>query len=181
MKTIRILFSLLAVLGTFALAHQPYWNETSPTLEQAFTVENVTVSKALFGNLETDEVDYFKLEIPDGLTVDLSLFVGGGCSDTFNPQLYLVGPNLPANVVPFAVPPAYGSTLAQGDWKPYSGHGLKGRKGPSIRETLGAGTHYLVVHNHDESGFYLISLSGSEVFGAGPGGLEAIPRFNDCK
>ena len=62
-------------------------------LEQAFLVEDITVSKALFGNLEAGEVDYFKLKIPDGLTIDSSLFVGGGCSENFKPQLYLLSPN----------------------------------------------------------------------------------------
>ncbi len=175
------LLPLFSFLNSFVFAHQPYWNETSPTLEQAFLVENITVSKALFGNLEAGDVDYFKLEIPDGLTIDSSLFIGGGCSEEFTPQLYLLSPNTHANAVTFALPKGYGVTVAQGDWKPYSGHGLNGHKGPGVRQTLSAGTYYLVVQSYNTSGFYLISLSGSEQSGAGPGGLEAIQRFNSCK
>lgn len=175
------LFPLFSFLCTFALAHQPYWNESSPTPEQAFNIENVTVSKALFGNLEAGEVDYFRLEVTDGFNLDSSLFVGGGCSENFSPQLYLLSPEKEVGEVTFTVPDNYGTTLAEGDWKPYSGHGLNGREGPSLRETLSAGTYYLVVQGNEESGFYMVSLGGSEAFGGGEGGREAIPRFNACQ
>jgi hypothetical protein len=179
---IRYSFALtfMAFLN-LVLAHQPYWNEGSPTPEQAFNIENVTVSKALFGNLEAGEVDYFKLEVADGFNLDSSLFVGGGCSETFNPRLYLLSPNTEVAEVTFTVPDGYGTTLAEGEWKPYSGHGLNGREGPSIRETLSVGTYYLVVQSDEETGFYLLSLGGSEAFGGGEGGREAIPRFNACQ
>jgi hypothetical protein len=174
-----ILF-LALFFSSLSFAHQPYWNESS-TLEQPFTIENVTVSKALFGNLEAGEADYFRLEVADGFTLDSSLFVGGGCSETFNPQLYLLNPKAETSDVTFALPEGYGSMLAKGEWKPYSGHGLNGREGPSLRETLSAGTYYLVVQSNEESGFYLVSLGGSEAFGGGEGGRGAIPRFNACQ
>lgn len=176
----QILFFIL-IFSSLTFAHQPFWNESSPTPEQAFNIENVTVSKAIFGNLEVPEMDYFKLEVADNFSLDLSLFVGGGCSENFNPQLYLLSPKKEVGEVIFTVPDAYGTTLAEGDWKPYRGHGLNGREGPSLRETLSAGTYYLVVQSNEEAGFYLLSLGGSEDFGAGPGGREAIPRFNACQ
>ncbi len=131
-------------------------------------------------------MDYFKLEIPDGLTIDSSLFVGGGCSENFNPSLYLLSPNATSDnaantEVAFALPDGYGAIPAQGDWRPYKGHGLDGREGPGIRKTFTGGIYYLAVQSIEESGFYLVSLSGSENFGAGPGGREAIPRFNSCE
>lgn len=178
---ISFFFSLCSILCSVAFAHQPYWNEGSPTPEQAFNIENVAVSKALFGNLGAGDVDYFRLEVADNFNLDSSLFVGGGCSETFNPRLYLLSPNKNANAVTFVLPKGYGTTLAEGDWKPYSGHGLTGREGPGIRETLSAGIYYLVVQSNEAGGFYLLSLGGSENFGAGPGGREAIPRFNICQ
>jgi hypothetical protein len=176
-----ILVFVIITFCSLALAHQPYWNEGSPAPEQAFNIENVTVSKALFGNLEAGEVDYFKLEVADGFRLDSILFVGGGCSEAFNPQLYLLSPTVEGSEVAFTVPDNYGATLAESDWKPYSGHGLNGREGPSIRETLSVGTYYLVVQSYEEAGFYLVSLGGSEAFGSGEGGREAIPRFNTCQ
>lgn len=180
----RSLWIVILFFSSLVFAHQPYWNESSPTPAEAFVIENVTVSKALFGNLEAGGLDYFRLEVADGFSLDSSLFVGGGCSENFNPQLYLLSPNTETNEVTFALPDGYGTTLAEGDWKPYSGHGLTGREGPSIRETLEAGIYYLVVEatqNSSEGGFYLLLLGGSESFGAGPGGREAIPRFNACQ
>jgi hypothetical protein len=174
-------FPLVPFLFTFAFAHQPYWNEGSPTPEQAFTIEAVTVSKALFGSLEAGEADYFKLEVAEGFGLDSSLFVGGGCSETFNPQLYLLSPSSETSGVTFALPDGYGAVLGAGEWQAYRGHGLNGREGPSIRERLAAGTYYLVVQSNDASGFYLVSLGGSEAFGGGEGGREALPRFNACR
>jgi hypothetical protein len=178
----RLLPFLFSLTSFFSLtfAHQPYWNESSPTPEQAFVIENVTVSKALFGNLEAGEVDYFRLDLPDNFIFDSSLFVGEGCSETFQPQLYLLSPKR-TDEAPFAMPEGYGALLGKGDWKPFSTHGLVGREGPNINELLLSGTYYLVVQANKASGFYLVSLSGSENFGGSEDGREAIGRFNACE
>jgi hypothetical protein len=176
----RSLGLMLFLYASLALAHQPYWNESSPTPEQAFVVENVTISKALFGNLAADEVDYFRLELPDNFIFDSSLFVGESCSEGFQPRLYLLSAKRTGGAT-FAMPKGYGAVLGTGDWKPFSTHGLVGREGPTINELLLSGTYYLVVQANEASGFYLVSLSGSESFGGGEGGLEAIPRFNACQ
>jgi hypothetical protein len=174
-----ILF-LMLFFSSPALAHQPYWNEGSPTLEEAFNIENATVSKALFGNLEAGEVDYFKLELPDNFIFDSSLFVGEACSKDFQPQLYLLSSKRTGEA-PFAVPEGYGALLGVGDWQPFSTHGLVGREGPHLNQLLVSGTYYLVVQANEANGFYLVSLSGSESFGGSEDGREAIPRFNACQ
>lgn len=79
------------------------------------------------------------------------------------------------------MPEGYGAVLGEGNWKPFSTHGLVGREGPQINQLLLSGTYYLVVQANEASGFYLVSLSGSESFGGGAGGREAIPRFNTCE
>ncbi len=178
---VSFFFCFFSFFCTVAFAHQPYWNKGSPTPGQAFVVENVTVSKALFGNLEVGEVDYFKLEVTDNFKLESSLFVGGGCSESFNPQLYLLSPNQKTGEATFILPNGYGVTIAEGEWKPYNAHGLNGREGPTLGETLEAGTYYLVVQGNEEGGFYLVSLGGSEAFGGDEGGREAIPRFNACE
>jgi hypothetical protein len=177
----------ISFLLSFAFAHQPYRNESS-TLEQPFNIENVTVSKALFGNVEVGETDYFKLEVSEGFNLDLTLFVGDSCSKDFSPEVWSLGPGLngdsEGNDIRFQFPPGYDAIfVGEGGWKPFSGHGLVGREGPSIREPLKAGIYYIVVEaieNSLDGGFYLLSLSGSESFGGGEGGLEVIPRFNAC-
>jgi hypothetical protein len=177
----RSLWITLLLFSSLAFAHQPFWNEGSPTPEEAFIIEGVSVSKAIFGNLQAGEVDYYKLAVPENFSLDSSLFVGGGCHETFNPELYLLSPSSETTEATFTLPSGYMTTLAEGDWKPFSGHGLTGREGPSIREALAAGPYYLVVQSHEESGFYLLSLGGAEDFGGGEGGREAIPRFNACQ
>lgn len=177
---VTVSFILCPLLISFALAHQPYWNQGSP-LEQPFIIERITISKALFGDLDTEETDYFKFDVPEGLTIEFSLFVGGRCSEQFQPQLYLLSPDAKDDLVSFTLPDGYKATQAEGAWESYQSHGLIGRRGPGIRKTFSAGTYYLAVQSNNKSGFYLISLSGSENFGAGPGGREAIPRFNACK
>jgi hypothetical protein len=176
----HLLVSCIIGLLSMALAHQPYWNEGSPTPEEAFIIANVSVSKALFGNLQAGEVDYYKLTVPNGFTVDSSLFVGEGCKESFNPQLYLLAPGQ-ADALAFEAPDGYSALLGEGDWQPFSTHGLVGREGPAIRKTLASSTYYFVVQANDEGGFYLLSLGGSEAFGGGAGGREAIPRFNACE
>jgi hypothetical protein len=179
-RFLPFLFNLSSFLCSFALAHQPYWNESSPTPEKAFNIENVTISKAIFGNLQAGEVDYFKLDLPENFIFDSSLFVGEGCGEDFQPQLYLLSPKRTGEV-PFAMPEGYGAMVGEGDWQPFSTHGLVGREGPHINQLLLSGTYYLVVQANEASGFYLVSLSGSESFGGGEGGREAIPRFNACE
>jgi hypothetical protein len=133
-------------------------------------------------------MDYFKLEVTDNFQLNSSLFVSGRCGKDFNPQLWLLGPGLngdsEGNDIRFQFPPGYDAIfVGEGGWKPFSGHGLVGREGPSIREPLKAGIYYIVVEaieNSLDGGFYLLSLSGSESFGGGEGGLEVIPRFNAC-
>jgi hypothetical protein len=165
---------------SFALAHQPYWNEGSPTPEQAFVIENITVSKAIFGTLQAGEVAYFKIDATENFMLDSSLFVGEGCSETFTPSLYLLSPNKSGEAT-FAVPEGYGALSGEGDWKPFNTHGLVGREGPAVNQMLFAGTYYLVVEANEVGGFYLVSIAGSENFGGSAEGREAIPRFNACQ
>jgi hypothetical protein len=174
------LFCLSSALCSFALAHQPYWNESSPTPEQAFVIENITVSKAIFGILQAGEVAYFKIDATENFTLDSSLFVGEGCNETFSPQLYLLSPKKSGEAA-FAIPEGYGAVLAEGSWQPFSTHGLVGREGPAVNQMLFAGTYYLVVEAKDAGGFYLVSIAGSENFGGSAEGRAAIPRFNACK
>jgi hypothetical protein len=179
-RLLPFLFYLFSFPCSFAFAHQPYWNESSPTPEQAFVIENITVSKAIFGTLQAGEVAYFKIDLAENFILDSSLFVGEGCSETFNPSLYLLSPNKSGEAT-FAIPEGYGASLAKGDWQPFSTHGLVGREGLAVNQMLFAGTYYLVVEANDVGGFYLVSIAGSENFGGSAEGRAAIPRFNACQ
>lgn len=172
-------FTLL--LWGLALAHQPLWNPGSPTATQAFRVVEPTVSKAIIGQLPPSQMAHFKFELPPGFVLDLGLFAGGGCASSFEPRMWLVGPGLPALDTPFPVEKGQGARRFSGSWTAYQGHGLVGRKGPSLREKLSGGTYTVVVEAGVETGFYLLSLGGSEKPGGTAEGMLAIGRFNQCR
>lgn len=124
------------------------------------------------------EVAYFRLEIPEDFKLDASLFVGGDCHETFQPEFWLMSADLPEGA-PLA-PEGYGARQIMSEWQPYQGHGLSGREGPEVREVLSAGVIYLAVVAPDVGGYYLVSLGGREAFGGSAEGREAIPKFNFC-
>ena len=171
--------ALLLGLG-LALAHQPFWNPGSPRLEAAYPIARPTVAQVVIGRLAPGEIHFFRLEVPQGFTLDMALFVSGACPEAFRPRLWLLGPGLRGEVPPFPLPEGYGARAYQGGWREYRGHGLVARKGPEARERLPGGVHYLVVEAGATGGYYLLSLAGEEVPGGSPEGFAAIPRFNRC-
>ena len=173
-------FLLACLCWSVGLAHQPFWNAGSPSLALAFGVEEPTVSKAIFGELAAGGVAYFALEVNDDFPLDVSLFVGQGCSEAFTPQLWLARAGAVNTSSDVELPEGYGLEAGVGAWRPYRGHGLQGREGPEITSTLQAGTHYLIVTAPEVGGYYLLSLAGEESFGGTPEGRSAIPRFNAC-
>lgn len=177
-----LVLSIGLVLASWAFAHQPFWNEASGSPEQAFVIEHLTVSKAIFGNLQAGEVDYFLLNAPAALTLEASLFVGEGCNQNFKPKLFLLRPKTGMNPqTSFEIPKDYSLLQGSGDWTPYKGHGLRGRQGPTLQLEVTSDSYYFVVESGEQGGFYLLSLSGSEAPGGSTEGREAIPRFNQCQ
>lgn len=176
----RNLICLGILFTSFAFAHQPLWNEGSQTLETAFVIPEVKVSKAIFGELNAGYA-YYQLDVPKNFPLSASLFVGGACNAAFLPEFWLLSPAESNNSseAPFSVPEAYEVKQATGDWNAYSGHGLKGQKGPELRGLLNEGRYYLVVSAQNQ-GYYLVSLGGSEEFGGTQEGRNAIPKFNNC-
>ncbi len=184
MKHLLFLF-LCCIISLFSLsyAHQPLWNETSPEFDSSFLVEEIRVSKAIFGDLEAGEVDIYRFDVPAGYQLNVSLFKGN-CKD-FNPKVWVAHEGEQAeNGTIFAdleLPDGYVLTgLEPPEWRKYSGHGLKGYKGTEISEFFN-GTVYLVVEAGEESGPTLLSLAGLEVRGGSDEGRAAMPRFNRCE
>lgn len=175
-----LVFLILAALVSFGSAHQPLWNDGSPSAENAWPIDDPLVSKAVFGRLDAPGVAFFALDAPDGFALDAQVFAGGACVDGFRPQLWLLRPNATNRTPGFALPDGYGAVRADGAWTPYRGHGLTGRAGPELGWTLPGGRYYLVVQA-DRAGTYLLSLGGREAFGGSAEGLAGIDRFNRCR
>ena len=187
MKKSLFLFTCLVCvfLGLLATshAHQPLWNEASPDFETSYQIEEIRVSKAIFGDLEAGEIDIYRMDVPAGFQLNISLFKGN-CK-AFDPKLWLAtegdGELTTSPFVDIDLPDGYGiSQLEPAEWRSYSGHGLKGFKGTEVREFLN-GTVYLVVEAGEESGPTLLSLAGLEDWGGTDEGRDAMPRFNRCE
>ena len=187
MKNSLFLFLCLIVfVSSASYAHQPLWNEASPEFASSYQVEEIKVSKAIFGDLNAGELDIYKLDVPAGYQLNISLFKGN-CK-TFDPKLWLaqeasedeqVEPN--ASFESLDLPDGYAiSAVEATEWRNYNGHGLKGYKGTGISEFIN-GTVYLIVEAGEESGVTLLSLAGREIPGGSPEGRDATRRFNRCQ
>lgn len=178
---VKRLFGTLVLSSLLALAHQPFWNPSSPSPAAAYPVARPEVAQALLGRLGPGEWAFFRLEVPEGFPLRASLFVGGGCPEGFRPVLWLLGQGL-GGEAPLALPPGWGGLRREAvAWTPYRGHGLEARRGPRLEARLGEGAYLLGVAAGEEGGYYLLSLDGREVPGGSLEGLAAIPRFNRCR
>ncbi len=175
------LFSLFVVLviHSIALAHQPMWNEGSSTPLSPFVIDEVEVSKAIFGELSSENTAHFILTVPNDFNLDVSVFKGGACEDAFLPELWIMREGK-QTVTPFETLSNFESQAVDGSWQAYQGHGLTGFKGAEYKETLSAGTYGITVYAPQGKGMYLLSLGGLERFGGDAAGRAAIPRFNSC-
>ncbi len=178
------LFLCLAVLlSSFGYAHQPLWNEASPNFETSYQIEEIRVSKAIFGDLEAGEIDVYRMDVPPGFQLNISLFKGN-CK-AFDPKLWLAsageGELMTSPFSEIDLPDGYGiSQLEPSEWRKYNGHGLKGFKGTEVSDFF-EGTVYLIVEAGEESGPTLLSLAGLEDWGGSDEGRAAMPRFNRCQ
>lgn len=187
MKNLLLFFLfLIFTLFTHIYAHQPIWNESSPDFDSSFQVEEIRISKAIFGDLNAGEVDVYRLDVPAGFQLNISLFKGN-CKH-FDPKLWLAtegeGESDTAEysgLDNLDTPDGYVLTrLEPKEWRKYSGHGLKGYKGTEVSEFLN-GMVYLIVEAGEESGPTLLSLAGLEEWGGSDEGRAAMPRFNRCE
>ncbi len=177
----KLFTGLIILLASAGFAHQPFWNPGSPSLEQAYSIVEPTVSKVITSQVNANQMGFYELELPAGFVLDLGLFVGAACPAAFQPRMWLVGPGIAGNArPPFAIPGGMGARLFTGGWRDYRGHGLVARKGPELRERLAGGSYYVVVEAGGAAGYYMISLAGAEVPGGTLEGRAALGRFNRC-
>lgn len=176
----RLLALLVALSLSLATAHQSLWNPGSSTPSSPYVIEEVEVSKAIFGELKEAKVAHFILSVPDDFSLDIGVFKGGDCEEAFSPELWIFKEGK-ATPTPFESLANFSGQRIEGEWSAYRGHGLVGFKGAAYRETLEAGTYSIVVYAPQGEGMYLLSLGGLEQWGGSEEGRAAIPRFNSCR
>lgn len=194
MKIWRLLwftFSMAAVwwLGLMtAFAHVPTFNsEGSPTPEEAFIIEDIDLSLALFGDLqEAGSVDFYRLDVPEGHVMEFQLFVPVAC-DTFRPQMALAGADVigSATALELELPAEMGvDAVSRDHWgmffEPFDPSFYFA--GPSIRHVARGGTYFVAVYStQDQPGAYLLSMSGREEFSAGEGWRGEKSAYDSCE
>jgi hypothetical protein len=167
------------LLGTVAVAHQPWFNPGSRGADRAFIIPEPTISKVITAEGVPGAANWYKLEVGEGFRLDVALFVGARCDNAFNPRLYLVSRDL-EGTLPFQAPEGMGGLAVAPGWTAYSGHGITGRKTETLIRQLKRGTHYLVVRQGNARGWYFLSLGGLEVSGGTSDGRAALERFARC-
>jgi hypothetical protein len=174
-----ILLGLAALWSASALAHQPFFNAGSASQTQAYRIAEPTVSKVITSEGRGGR-NWYVFDVASTFQLDVTLFVGASCKLAFSPQLYLVGAGL-AGKAPFELPNGMGALVVANSWSDYSGHGVVARKGQELSRGLSAGRYYLVVEHGLSSGWYFLSLGGSEQAGGDSAGRTALARFNRCE
>jgi hypothetical protein len=183
-----IMSALLGVGLKTASAHQPTFNsEGSPTPESAFVIEDIGLSLALFGNLqEAGSVDYYRLDAPASHDMEFKLFVPVAC-ETFRPQMALIGPEVSGSSPPLKLelPSGMGvDAIALEQWgtffEPFDPSFYFA--GPTIDHVAEGGTYFIAVYStQDQSGAYMLGMSGREEFSAGENWREQKSAYDRCE
>lgn len=184
--------SILLLNTAAVLAHQPFFNDAgSPTPEQAWVIEDVGLSAAIFGALRSAEgIDYYRLDVPAGYELDLQLFVPRACGAGFRPQLALAGDDvdddrssLPGQ---FVLPGLTGVKLyTRDEWgtffEPFDPSVYAA--GPEIQHTSAAGgTYYVVVFDQaGNKGSYMLGMGGREEFSGGEEWRSRKAAYDRCE
>lgn len=177
-----LLAALLAPLLTpAALAHRPLFNPGSGTRAAAYAVAEPEVSQVITAQGRRGTRDWYTLRVAPGFALDVALFVGSRCDAAYRPQLWLLGPGLPnPSPRPAFLPAGLGAVTVPTGTTPYSGHGVRARKGPALTRTLEGGEYSFVVDNGAADGWYFLSLAGLEKGGGTAAGREGLARFGAC-
>ena len=179
LKSLTVLF-IAFLSSSLAWAHQPLWNPGSGTPSTPYVIEEIEISKAIFGELKEANVAHFIITVPNNFNLDVGVFRGGACEDSFLPELWVFEEGK-ASPTPFDSLANFSGQKIDGTWSSYQGHGLVGFKGAEYKQKLKAGTYSLVVYAPQGQGMYLLSLGGLEQWGGSEEGFAAIPKFNSCK
>jgi hypothetical protein len=165
-KAIPLALALLALTVMPALAHQPFFEAGDITAEQPWTVQDPTISTALYATLDrAGDVDYFAFEGRKGQRILLEMTIPQiAGQELFAPEMALTGPGLPAGgrVIPALRGPA--ETFNE----PFSRTSYWERQ--SERVTLPADGRYVVAvwHAAGDVGRYVFVIGDRERMGGDP-------------
>ena len=184
----------IALLLTFysaqvACAHQPFFEEDDTNEDTPMVVRDPTISTALYATLETnDDVDYFAFSAVKGSRVLVGITVPQiEGQQEFAPTVAVVGPGLPAGVLPAPVKSenyrGYGviiiaPTPPRGFFEPFSRTKYWSRQSEYV-EIPGDATYTVAVWHEpqDETGRYVAVIGDREVSGGDPEFASKIDEY----
>ena len=173
MKISRLLLILFFAFGlssvTAVFAYQPIFNEEgSPSIEEAFQIEEPELSSIIFGTLKSsNRIDYYRIDVPVGKTLWFQLFTPATC-EGFKPEMVLIGPDIIANktAVNLEIPKGMKArTFTEQQWGTYFDRTdpTLYQAGPAFQHVAQSTTYYIAVYHPDnQAGTYLLSMSGRE-------------------
>ena len=164
------------ILAAPVWAHQPFFEEEDITADQPWTVDDPTVSTAVYATLESPtDVDYFTFEGQADQTILLQMTIPQiEGQEEFAPAMALMGPGLPVAELPALVErPADGGALllpptpgpATTFFEPFSRTSYWERQ--EERATLPQDGRYVVAvwHESGEVGRYVFVVGDKEELG----------------
>ncbi len=90
-------WSLFALLHRALVAHLAVVNEGSPSSDQAFRIDDVSLAQAFYGKLGNNSADYYRFEAKSGTLLKLSMLIPQHFHAAgFQAEIVLRGPGLPA-------------------------------------------------------------------------------------
>lgn len=185
-----LLLAVLILPQAEPRAHSPIFNDAgSPTLADAFEIEEIEVSKAVMGAIrKAKSVDYYRFEVPDGEVLSISLFVLLAC-EGFYPQISLIGRDaqLNASSIPLDVP--VGLTprefrLPAEEWGTYFEPFDPAfyHAGPKFSIRGRGETQFLAVYSAEKTvGAYMLGTSGAERWQPAENWRERKAAYDQCE
>lgn len=182
---LAIAFAIACVLlaARPASAHQPFFEEEDLTATAPWTIDEPTISTALYATLApAGDVDYYAFDGEAGQAI----FVGMSIpqiegQDAFNPAIAVMGPGLPQAELPARVraPAGAGAQVlrddrqeAPGSFEPFSRTSYWQRQREYVTLPEDGGYMVAVWHDSGATGRYTLVLGDREV----PGGDPAFAR-----
>jgi hypothetical protein len=130
---------IVALMGSPATAHVPYFERTDYTEEKPFKVkDSVENSKAVYAWFETgSDIDVYTFEVKGPVRVHVEALVPV-CSayEELRPSFAVVGPGLPSptRALPFTIPEGYGAVVVKAP--------ARGGSRSTFYEPFGAKSYY---------------------------------------
>jgi hypothetical protein len=160
-----------------AAAHVPFLEEEDYTEAAPFEVRDVDQSKALYGWLADEDVDFYSMELAEPALIYTHTLVPR-CREyrDFPVHYALTGPGMPEPSVslPFELPPGHGAIVvrderAGGPARPVTYEQFSARhyfEGPELEyEARVPGTYRMVVWSDGGEGDYVAVIGRAEKFG----------------